>query len=42
MDGPSTQEKNDEVSPVTSFFRGALRPQKWYGLLGTGEEWDRE
>ena len=25
-----------------SFFRGALRPQKPYGLLGTGEEWDRE
>ena len=22
-------------------FHGALRPQKPYGLLGTGEEWDR-
>ena len=26
----------------TFFFRGALRPQKRYGLSGTGEEWDRE
>ena len=25
-----------------SFFHGAIRPQKPYGLLGTGEEWDRE
>ena len=24
------------------FFHGALRPQKPYGLLGTGEEWDGE
>ena len=24
------------------FFHGALRPHKPYGLLGTGEEWDRE
>ena len=24
------------------FFRGALRSQKPYGLLGTGEQWDRE
>ena len=24
-----------------SFFHGALRPQKPYGLLGVGEEWDR-
>ena len=23
-------------------FHGALRPQKPYGLLGTGEVWDRE
>ena len=23
-------------------FHGALHPQKLYGLLGTGEEWDRE
>ena len=41
MVGPSTQEKNDEVSPVTSSFRGALRPQEPCGLLVTGEEWDR-
>ena len=42
MDGPSIQEKNDEVSPVTSFFRGALPAQEPRGLLGTGEEWNRE
>ena len=24
------------------FFHGALRPQKPYSLLGTGEEWDGE
>ena len=41
MVGPSTQEKKDEVSPVTSSFHGALRPQEPCGLLVTGEEWDR-
>ena len=29
-------------SEIFFFFRGALRPQKAYGLLGTAEEWDRE
>ena len=27
---------------LSFFFHGALRPQKPYGLLGTGEEWDKE
>ena len=27
---------------LTFFFRDDLRPQKPYGLLGTGEEWDKE
>ena len=29
-------------SEIFFFFRGALRPQKAYGLLGTAEEWNRE
>ena len=34
--------RNGQRPHSSSFFHGAFRPQKPYGLLGTREEWDRE
>ena len=31
-----------QTQPQYFFFHGALRPQKPYGLLGSGDEWDWE
>ena len=34
------QHATASVHSFSSFFHGALRPQKPYGLLGTGEGWE--
>ena len=35
-------QKQLGIKVLSFFFHGASCPQKTYGLLGTGEEWDRE
>lgn len=39
--GPVTKDA-DDIDDVFLLFCGTLRPRKQCGLLGTGQEWDRE